>query len=194
MNKYAGMALLLLTGAGVGFFAGERIGEKIANKNRKEGCDHCTTVIQEPDDRQLMADIARDNGYITEEQQAADEYFAEHEHPSEEDDTPTLEEPVPEDRYISIIDEDEWENDVDTDKVELTYYDEDEIVCDEDENRIEDYEDLIGNWTLDRFVEDQNLEILYVRNSFTETLYMIVRVRNAYSRAVLGIEGEYPIV
>ena len=206
MKKWLSMLLFTGIGFGVGFFAGERFGKKHGNESEHEETprpidtsDHVRRVsadsIKEHSDK-----ILKENGYIPteEDQQAADEYFRQFEHPEEdggEDDIRVVKEATPkhtDEQYIMLSDVDVWENEYEFSKVELYFYEEDEVVCDEDEKRIDDPEDLIGHEALHTFGDNpvNPYDEVYVRNAFTETLYKITRIHNAYGRVVLGLEDD----
>ena len=218
MKKWMGMLLFTGIGVGLGFFAGERLGER---KKKKE----IETNVERNAEEQLKAvvddyisaianRIAVENGYEDDDQdvQATEEYLAQFEHPEEEKDDEDIYEDekhvddtavqrTPDESYISLCDEEDWDNEYDFEKIELFYYEEDEIVCDEDEKRIDDPEDMIGHETLNTFgsIPTNPYDVIYVRNTFTETMYQITRIHNAYGRVVLGIdddpdvESHYPI-
>ena len=171
---------------GIGFFAGERYGRKQVKQNLEKEDQDAETDTVTPEEL----------GYISDECQSEkmDNYLAEHEHPDEADSQETEEteendislEPL--DDFIEVFfDEDRWDNETAFDCRDLTYYVEDEILCDEDEKRIDDPQELIGSTAIALMLQTAS-PVIFVRNSWSEVLYRISRVDNAYGRAVLGID------
>ena len=91
---------------------------------------------------------------------------------------------IKEDKQMSqepkIIRAEEFGDFDDFDQVDLVYYDDDDILADEDDNVIEDYESLVGDALVKYgFItnEEQNL---YVRNFDRRTDYHIYKVYTSY--------------
>lgn len=209
MKKWLSMLLFTGIGFGVGFFAGERFGKKHGNEPECgetprpiDAADHVRRISVD-DVKDHSDKILKENGYIPteEDQQAADEYFRQFEHPEEDGGEDYIQtgkavtSKHTDEQYITLSDVDGWENEYEFSKVELYFYEEDEVVCDEDEKRIDDPEDLIGHEALHSFGENpvNPYDEVYVRNTFTETLYKITRIHNAYGRVVLGLDDDAPM-
>lgn len=71
---------------------------------------------------------------------------------------------------------------------ELYYYEEDDVLVDEDKTPIYDHIDIIGEFKWGHGSDDE--DIFYVRNNKTEVEFSILRQNDSYVRAVLGIEEE----
>lgn len=69
------------------------------------------------------------------------------------------------------------------DEISLTYYQEDDILCDDQEEVIEKPEDIIGN-ALDHFSED--LDTIYVINRRIQAVFEVQMVEGSYAEYVLG--------
>jgi hypothetical protein len=79
----------------------------------------------------------------------------------------------------------------DLDKVTLTYYEGDDVLCDDRDVAILDYETFIGNDALSRFGHlSKDPNVVYVRNEKIEIDYEILKDHRSFSEAVLGIREE----
>lgn len=75
----------------------------------------------------------------------------------------------------------------------LTYYTEDDVLCDERDNPVDPAErnDLIGEVNLERFGHGSNdPSVVFVRNDKLEIVYEVVRSPNSYSEEVHGIRHD----
>jgi len=73
------------------------------------------------------------------------------------------------------------------DKITLYYYDEDEVLADDNEEEIGDVNDLIGEDALSCFgSDDYDEDQVFVRNEPLETDFEIVRLSKSYSDMVLS--------
>lgn len=204
MKGWLGGLIIAGIGFGVGFFAGERFGQKKAKREDVFQESSEIVPVQIPSSKEVAHDICRSEGYVSEESESisndlneVDEYLSQFESPKEDDEAED-EDPgmmlveKPED-YISLITADEFDADETYSRVSYTYYDEDDIVCDENEVRVDDVEDLIGPDALHAFGKNpMNPEnVVYVRNAWDETLYEITCIHNSYGRVVLGIDDSY---
>lgn len=193
MKAWLGLLGIFGLGCGVGWFAGERYG-------RKKAAEEAKMMPEEPHPKkdevlsteEEAENIAKEAGYIPDDDEMEvsaremDDYLAETQHPSDD-------EPKNDSRLIEVLfDQDVWDLETDYDCVELFFYAEDEIVCDEDEHRIEDVEDLIGPNTLND-MKELGVQMIFARNHWNETLYKITRIENAYGRVVLGLDDNYVI-
>lgn len=207
MKKWLSMLLFTGIGFGLGFFTGKRVGE-----HKKENAKPAevpkveyhidTWDIIEQENRRLKEEtntIAQKLGYTdggkdeayAMQQEVTDQYFSQFEHPAEdEDDERVLEEAAP--QNIEVITYDAYEAETDYEHKSLYFYTEDLVVCDEDEKRIDDPEELVGKEALD-MLAGMETSAICVRNHWTESVYFVQAIDNAYGRVVLGIEDEYPI-
>lgn len=87
---------------------------------------------------------------------------------------------------IYVVSEDEH-GEQDYIEVTLTYYAGDGVVTDANEDRVEDYDTVIGDDFVNKFGEDQ---VVYVRNDSLCIDYEIVRSAGSYRKEVLGEEDE----
>lgn len=148
--------------------------------------------------------IQEENGYsvpdepVEENEVTTDEYLASHESPSEGD-TDGDDIPIPKtidsERYIRYIDVDDFESETEYDHEDITYYEEDEVFCDENDKRIEEPDQLFGINAINQFGKNpiNPDDVIFVRNNWFEKVYQITRIHNSYGRLVLGIDEEYPI-
>lgn len=75
------------------------------------------------------------------------------------------------------------------DQLTLTYYSLDKVLANEAEEVVEDVEGTVGRHNLHNFgVESGNDDTVYVRNEKRAADYEILRVEDAYSKAVMGID------
>lgn len=94
-----------------------------------------------------------------------------------------------EDEAIRIISEDEFldEHTTDYGKVELTYYEHDDSLCDNYDELLPDFQRLVGPDALTSFGQEYDPDVVYVRNNKLANDYKIVRIHGSYSEEVLGI-------
>lgn len=107
---------------------------------------------------------------------------AELEHPEDESDT----------KDIEIITEDEFhETALHHGKEYLIYYDEDDVLTDDDGYPIPDIEDSVGD-SCSRFGEKcDSPNMVYVRNHKEGVDYEITRVRESYSSKMFNVDDDY---
>lgn len=197
MKAWVGFLGLFGLGAGVGFFAGVHFEQR---RKRKEEED---ILRQEQEESEK---IMKEQGYDSNEDDSEpsemdmektaremEEYLAKFEHPDDEED---LEDDTTEvheagkagtDDIELFFDEDRWDSETEYACRELYYYVEDGVVADEDEHRIEDYEDMIGPEAINELLE-AGTGVIFARNSWTEELFKVTQMNNAYARLVLGLE------
>jgi len=197
MNKLMEILVFGGLGFGVGFFAGLRMGERKNNAKPVEFVDGEETYIRPGDpvfeeevNRAVAERITQHEGYISDEQaDAANAYFAQFESPQEEDPLTDDEDVIVEEAHpdISIITEDQYEAESDFEHRELYFYTEDLVVCDEDEKRMDDPEEIVGHDALN-FLSSGESDVVYIRNAWTESVYRIEAIENAYGRVVLGLD------
>jgi hypothetical protein len=70
----------------------------------------------------------------------------------------------------------------------LNYYEEDDILCDEEDVPIYNYVDLVGELEFGRGTDDKN--VVYIRNETRECEYEILRNSGSYAYEILGIEYD----
>lgn len=186
-------------GAGIGFFAGERYGRKQAGKELAAEKEQ-EQVPDIPKERRVNSSDAllKDLGYVSDEddmdqnKQAMDEYLSQFEHPAEEEES-SKDDTEDHSRLLKdcidiYFDEDLYDAETEYTCQDLAYYLEDEVLCDDNEKRIEDPEEILGPDALPNLVEGQ-MAVIYVKNHWNEHFYRITAVPNAYGRVVLGLEG-----
>lgn len=207
MKKWLSMLLFTGIGFGLGFFTGKRVGE-----HKKENAKPVEGITYDHTGAQLIAEVTqkdadglavslgytdggKDEAYAM-QQEATDQYFSQFEHPTEdEDDERVLEEAAS--PNIEVIAYDAYEAETDYEHKSLYFYTEDLVVCDEDEKRIDDPEELVGKEALD-MLASMEASAICVRNHWTESVYFVQAIDNAYGRVVLGldlpnVDGQYPI-
>lgn len=192
---------------GIGFGAGYFVGERRRKKNAPK-----EVTVENPIENLGKAfaniatsanDIIQEQGYAPQDdmivaKEEMDQYLADFEHPEDEEESDDIsDEPSDlindEDESVELFcDESRWENETEYDCYEYFWYMRDDVVCDEDENRIEDVGDVIGKVTLQTMM-DWDVDVIFARNSgrFNEGLYKITRINDSYGRAVLGLSEDY---
>lgn len=150
------------------------MGKKNKPKREKVNYTNYFTSIDRPD---LAALAKRYNEGVTEPHQDAvvAQMIA-------IDEADTFDQPKPSADAITIISQDDFNNNPDDfEVVDLTYY-ADEIMVGEDDNIIPGPEDIIGNDALVSFgMLSGDPDIVYVRNPKTRALYEIVRMSAKYA-------------
>lgn len=117
--------------------------------------------------------------------------FDQPEDPANEDIEEPLEEKTDNENPFIISVEEFMEERHDLEKVTLTYYEGDDVLCDDRDVAILDYEKSIGNDALSKFGElSKEPNVVYVRNEQLEIDYEIVKDRRSFTEAVLGIREE----
>jgi hypothetical protein len=92
--------------------------------------------------------------------------------------------------YIISLEE-FMEERTDLEKLTLTYYEGDDVLCDDRDVAILDYEKSIGDDALSKFGHlSKDPNVVYVRNEKIEADYEIVKDHRSFSEAVLGIREE----
>jgi hypothetical protein len=76
-------------------------------------------------------------------------------------------------------------------KVVLTYYEKDDIVCDESEKVVSDTDKLIGSDGLLKFGQwSGDPDSVYIRNLKMNIDFEVVRLKKSYTEEILGVEPE----
>lgn len=104
-----------------------------------------------------------------------------------EKESPPEDEPEEEIFTISMEEIESYDNFED---IDLTYYAEDDILCDDQEQVIEDPEDIIGD-SLTKFgVKSGYPDTVYVINKRVGAIFEILMVEGSYQEIVLGMKNE----
>lgn len=200
---WVGFGTIFGLGLGVGFFAGERY-------VRKKEADMAKLAQEEESLKQTMAEgtkiVEEAKEALTEyesdvdldrETEKMNEYLSQFESPEEEDEEEKTEEPeakTPQHQDdIIVVSKDVWDQNVDYDPIEISYYDMDHVFSNDMDERIEDSEDSIGQEAVDILDKYDFNEVneLYVQNNWTMELYRITRVHASYAEAILGIDDDF---
>ena len=73
------------------------------------------------------------------------------------------------------------------DKITLGYYEEDDVLVDDNEDMIDDVDYVIGHDALDRFGDgSEDDDVVYIRNERTGADYEVIRHHKSYQTEVLG--------
>lgn len=94
-------------------------------------------------------------------------------------------------RFTIIGEQEFYTNAKDYGQETVYFYDEDDVLTFSDDSVIGDIEDTIGYSTLAQFLnppEDEQPDIIYVRNNQLKMEFEIIRKNLSYSRDVLGME------
>lgn len=77
------------------------------------------------------------------------------------------------------------------DKITITYFEDDDVLCDEREEVIPNVEATVGSNALTSFGElSEDSKIVYVRNERTSTDFEVVRDTRSYAEVVLGFKED----
>jgi hypothetical protein len=117
--------------------------------------------------------------------------FEEPQDPANNEHDESAEETIDKEKPYIISLEEFMEERTDLDKLTLTYYEGDDVLCDERDVAILDYEKSIGDEALSKFGHlSKDPNVVYVRNEKSEADYEIVKDQRSFSEAVLGIREE----
>jgi hypothetical protein len=117
--------------------------------------------------------------------------FEEPQDPANNEYDESAEESIDKEKPYIISLEEFMEERTDLDKLTLTYYEGDDVLCDERDVAILDYEKSIGDEALSKFGHlSKDPNVVYVRNEKSEADYEIVKDQRSFSEAVLGIREE----
>ena len=105
---------------------------------------------------------------------------AEQESPSEDDD----------EEEIFTVSEEEMETYDNFEDIDLTYYAEDDILCDDQEQVIEDPEAIIGDALTKFGVKSGYPDTVYVINKRVRAIFEVLMVEGSYQEIVLGMKNE----
>lgn len=125
-------------------------------------------------------------------------YLSSFEHPMDDDEEPEssfpfehkVENEEGKEPY-AINFEDFYRNGSGFDQSYLMYYEEDEVLCDESESIVEESDKVLGEGWYGRFGDNEDdPDTIYIRNERMKTDYEVSRIKNAYSRVVMGMEDN----
>lgn len=96
----------------------------------------------------------------------------------------------PNEPYVISV-KDFMEDRLEYDKVTLSYFEDDDVLCDEREEVIPNVDATVGSDALTRFgYLSEDSKIVYVRNERTKTDFEVLRDSGSYSEIVLGFKEE----
>lgn len=102
-----------------------------------------------------------------------------------EQESPPEDEPEEE---IFTVTEEEIESYDNFENIDLTYYAEDDILCDDQEQVIEDPEAIIGDALTKFGVESDYPDTVYVINERVRAIFEVLMVEGSYQEIVLGVK------
>lgn len=158
-----------------------------ANVNRRKESEKIENIEEEYDSiEEAMVESELDDHVKDYFDQAMTDYTAysknkeAYEHPEEEPGVPIIE----------LITQWEYDNEaLSNDKRNLTYFEDDDTLCDEDDEIIDNPAQYIGEEALTAFgsPDEDEENIIHVRNNSRSCDYEIERIKDSYQRQVLGI-------
>lgn len=149
--------------------------EKVQAANYQDMIEEYTNSREEPYEEDIASDETEDEEVYSEEDiQEPTEQVIRHSN-------------IP---YVITIDE-YMQDREEFDKNVVTYFEGDDVLCDDREAVIPDVENIIGNDALTNFGVDSNdSNIVYIRNEKLTSDFEVVRDPRSYSEVVLGIKEE----
>lgn len=152
-----------------------------AGENLKKGMANFANRFEEAEergkDRMAYESIAK-RYQGSDEQRPVDP--AEQESPTEDDD----------EEEIFTVTEEEMETYDNFEDIGLTYYAEDDILCDDQEQVIEDPEAIIGDALTKFGLKSGYPDTLYVINKRVRAIFEVLMVEGSYQEIVLGMKHE----
>lgn len=216
MKKWAGVLAFFMASFGIGFFAGQNYEKgrkaKIPEEAPKQEPEQTAEEVAEQEgyvhtDNGLSneivnaSNVANDEIFIKPVDDAVhgsvdfEGYMADHEKPSEENDIPE-EEPVikkvgemPEETITYITGREFYEEQV-YERIELYFYEDTLMVCDEFDTPIQHPEELVGEDVMNMLCANE-ADVLFTRNDWTESVYKISRVKGGFEAR--DVNKDYPI-
>lgn len=92
-----------------------------------------------------------------------------------------------------VITEEEFDMQDEDTKFRFVYYDEDDVLTDDKDRIVPDYEDNIGTEALSSFGESSDdPDMVYIENDDENAVYEIVRIHGSYEALVTGIKLPKP--
>jgi hypothetical protein len=90
-----------------------------------------------------------------------------------------------------VINTEEYMEENEFDKASISYYEDDQVLCDENEEVMDDIEGTVGWDNLGRFGDgSDDPEVVYVRNERLEIDFEVIRLSKSYAETVGGFEPE----
>lgn len=87
-----------------------------------------------------------------------------------------------------VIIEEDWEADTQANKYHWLYYEEDDVLTDDKDRIVPDYEDNIGSEALSSFGESSDdPDVVFIANDDENNMYEIIRIHGSYEALVTGI-------
>lgn len=98
--------------------------------------------------------------------------------------------PLDQRQFPAIVSESQWiEAGDEYERVNLCYYEEDDVFTDSSDKILEIYEDLIGEDALTSFGQESNdPDVVYIQNEEEMAIYEIIRLHGSYEELVLGFK------
>lgn len=190
MKKLLFGLLIFGAGVGVGVLTTKKYYEDMMNEVIDEEVSSLRAAYSH--DAQIVNDIITDNNMhagvkVVEREDDYDysKYAPDKEVP---DDVNIINKPEPTDPYL-ITGNEYLDENHEYEKIGLYYYDEDQVIADDQEEPIQDL-DIIGYDIIELFIDDPNLSAIYIRNDSLETDYEIVRVIGSYAESVTDYSNE----
>lgn len=185
--KFLKGAMVFILGAGVGsgvtyVILKDKFDRKL-NEELSELREHYKNKEKKAKDVETTEGIINVEGYISKEEvlervRAISENALSDSRPKE--DYP--------DEPFEITEEDFSERELSFEKVEADYYMDDSALVDDTEEMI-NIEDCVGYKNIQRFREDNNKDIMYIRNPNLGTDYLVTKLSGSYSE-IIGVGGD----
>lgn len=189
--KFLKGAVIFLLGAGVGgagsyIYFKKQYDEKKSEINELR--EHYMSKFDDEINQKVTETIIKKEGYVTYnklEDREIKDLIKEREVIAIEQESPSEDYPS---EPIVITEEDYSERELYFDKLEVDYYLDDGALVDESEDLMV-IEDSIGYENLEKFLNDEAEDIMYVRNAKNNADYLVRKVSGSYSDTV-GIGGD----
>lgn len=189
--KFLKGAAIFLAGAGVGASISYVYFQKMFNEKKaelEEIKEHYNAKIENEINKKISEDIVREEGYIS-YSTLGKEDLADMVKRIEDK---ALETAAPTEDYpsepIIITEADFSERELYFEKLDLDYYMVDGALVDE-ADKLTEIEDTIGYDNLEAFLNDNNEDVMYVRNAEKSTDYQVRKMSGSYSETI-GLGGD----
>lgn len=189
--KFLKGAAIFLAGAGVGASISYVYFQKMFNEKKaelEEIKEHYNAKIENEINKKISEDIVREEGYIS-YSTLGKEDLADMVKRIEDK---ALETAAPTEDYpsepIIITEADFSERELYFEKLDLDYYMVDGALVDE-ADELTEIEDTIGYDNLEAFLNDNNEDVMYVRNAEKSTDYQVRKMSGSYSETI-GLGGD----
>jgi hypothetical protein len=195
-KKVVAYALGGISGAIVGYFAGELIAYKIAQKENEEALQEAIDEVvsgYKPEAEEETGKPETKNGNAPKIDYTKYAVKSNPEKPSLAELASSIDHTQPAKKAsIYIISVDAYSEQPNYTKEPITYYESDATYSDSNEMIISDPERVLGaNLHLHFGEESEDPDVVYVRNEDTQTDYEVIRIHKSYKTEVLG-EPEEP--